>query len=596
MMDINSIANKAKLSEASYANLRDAKNSDGNYDIDKVRIALTAIGGENKGFSEAQATNFVNNWKVLAHQPDTDSGFSATLFENTSTGEKTLAIRGTNDGVDWLTNYVDIGVLGSTGLQDQYRDLRKFYQQLRTDGQLGVWEKISVAGHSLGGFLAQSFAFEYSFRVDETYTYNSPGFGGVIAPVLRALGIIVVTGEGGSIYTPNITNLLADAGPDFVAGRGTLLGDVERIFIEDQGVLGILKNHSIEVLTDSLAVYNLLGALDPNITAAQIKPVLEAAANQPEESLENILNSLGELFGISGSVAVDDREALHTRIQAIQASDLFQQTAGAVTLVPTAGLSGSGTADTTDGLAYRYALVNLNPFAVTGNAGLYLGLNAGGELNAENFTQEYLADRGRFLSVQNSLFTSDDSDGILQRAGENIRFEDLESSTVLRTNRVRSRGTTRQFLFGTAASEELAGGDGDDRLYGAAGNDIITGGDGDDYLEGGAGDDTLTGGQGRDVLAGGAGHDTYRYTEGDEQLTIRDSDGGGSIQVTINGTTQTLGSSAIEQVGSDAAAYEDGDGNRYALSDGQLTIALTDGGSITVEQFSEGDLGLNLDA
>jgi hypothetical protein len=151
---VTDLFQQAQLAEAAYANFI---GSDGSLvtDDDSIKTALMA-----SGISPTQATNFVSQWKVLAHQPntdsDSDSGFSATLFENTDTGEKTLAIRGTERGsfTDWLTNYIDIGLIGSTGLQEQYQDLRTFYQQLVIDGKLGSTENFDVAGHSLGGFNA----------------------------------------------------------------------------------------------------------------------------------------------------------------------------------------------------------------------------------------------------------------------------------------------------------------------------------------------------------------------------------------------------------------------------------------------------------
>jgi len=71
---------KALLSEASYADLSNLTNE---------QLYIDALIAED--FSQAQATAFVQTWRVVDHQPNTFTGFSATLFENIATGEKTLA-------------------------------------------------------------------------------------------------------------------------------------------------------------------------------------------------------------------------------------------------------------------------------------------------------------------------------------------------------------------------------------------------------------------------------------------------------------------------------------------------------------------------
>ena len=98
---------------------------------------------------------------------------------------------------------------------------------------------------------------------------------------------------------------------------------------------------------------------------------------------------------------------------------------------------------------------------------------------------------------------------------------------------------------GTAESENLYGGSGDDTLHGEGGNDALWGGDGNDQLFGGdgndrlygeAGNDTLDGGDGKDILVGGEGHDTLYGGDGDDVLV---GDGQGELQSLIEGTVNT---------------------------------------------------------
>ncbi len=88
-MDINNLLDSAMLSEAAYADLA------GNTAPKVIKEALKA-----EGFSPTQAAEFVTQWRVVDHQPNTLTGLSATLFERldasgNGTGEFTLAVRGT---------------------------------------------------------------------------------------------------------------------------------------------------------------------------------------------------------------------------------------------------------------------------------------------------------------------------------------------------------------------------------------------------------------------------------------------------------------------------------------------------------------------
>lgn len=173
MATINQYFDFAQLAQASYSSLLPG--------VPNVFALKTSDGA---GFSQQQADTFALGYTVLSQSVPNANGFSATLFKNNATGEKILAIRGTNDLFDGLTDVVDIALLGTTALQPQYASLKAYYQQLLTEGKLGAAETFSVTGHSLGGFLAQSFAVDYAGNVAQTYTYNAPGIGGVVADVL----------------------------------------------------------------------------------------------------------------------------------------------------------------------------------------------------------------------------------------------------------------------------------------------------------------------------------------------------------------------------------------------------------------------------
>ena len=104
--------------------------------------------------------NFVNRFKVLYHQSNTDSGFSATLFEDTQdSNQKILAIRGTEISNDIKNDALDADMVLITGKvpNNQYIDMLLFYQSCIKQGYITQSTPLIITGHSLGGYLAQRF-------------------------------------------------------------------------------------------------------------------------------------------------------------------------------------------------------------------------------------------------------------------------------------------------------------------------------------------------------------------------------------------------------------------------------------------------------
>ncbi|NJN29064.1 MAG: DUF4394 domain-containing protein [Synechococcales cyanobacterium RM1_1_8] len=96
-----------------------------------------------------------------------------------------------------------------------------------------------------------------------------------------------------------------------------------------------------------------------------------------------------------------------------------------------------------------------------------------------------------------------------------------------------------QTLFGTAASDRLVGGAGDDILYGNGGEDQLVGGSGHDLIYGGAEADIILGGSGDDIIYGNGGADVIDSGTGRDEIwlggasnaTIRLSSGEGFVAI-----------------------------------------------------------------
>ncbi|MCM8857950.1 MAG: hypothetical protein LC541_20390 [Candidatus Thiodiazotropha sp.] len=179
-------------------------------------------------------------------------------------------------------------------------------------GKLDSNTAVDITGHSLGGHLAMLFTVMFPDVIDHVYTYNGAGLGGIGAELLDLAGFNAV------IPSHQVTNIVSDQGLDMTAGVGYVIGDTDRIFIEEGG--GI-HNHSVATAVDSLAIYNLLSAIDSNVDLTYLTyltPLLEAAANQPAPSLERIVRSLSDLLINPIDVPIDEREPLYQAIQTLE--------------------------------------------------------------------------------------------------------------------------------------------------------------------------------------------------------------------------------------------------------------------------------------
>lgn len=191
-------------------------------------------------FSSTQAGDFVSKWRIVSHTPNTDNGYSSTVFKSKENGKYIISFRGTDGGLDIFS--ADIGDIVADGLAikqivDLYNDIQKLTagigdvysvaslvyddelsERLRNasedpedliaiyteifndanvivdrpglnvyrieksfvtaqeDGALCGVTSLSAAGHSLGGHLASAASRLFPGLIDEVVTINGAGF------------------------------------------------------------------------------------------------------------------------------------------------------------------------------------------------------------------------------------------------------------------------------------------------------------------------------------------------------------------------------------------------------------------------------------
>jgi len=572
-------------------------------------------------FPHFLAEAFSREYTVLHQIDDSVTGFSATLFQRND-GQKILAIRGTEFTVADLATDALIGLFGNSVLNPQYLALKDYVERLITPvsqngpglGLIDVaqGEQFSIAGHSLGGYLGSVLTANSDFgaHVSQVYAYNAPGTGGALAQLLNTLGILPQ-----NIADAKITNLNTDNGLSLIAGLGMQRGAVQDIFIEEGSSV---HNHSIVTLTDALALYNLIGTIDPNVEVESITEILNAAGTSGGSSLESTLFALRSLFqtppnSLTPNTPLDaqDRDAYYVNIDTVASSLLPTGTYSVESL--TASPNVASQAEQSGGLAYRYALTQLNPFVIHGAD--YARHNTDGTLDLYNpdtgtgtLTEEYLHDRAAFLGAKIALNLADASSPGLQ----GVFFDDRATSYTIAPSLL----TTQRFIFGSDADEaDIDGGGGQDRLYGGGGDDTLTGLDLGDYLEGNAGNDTLLGGSGddtlvgqqgidtleggadndvldggldNDILKGGAGLDRYIIRAVDGADTIEDSDGKGVVE--FGGKILLSG---LRRTDDPANVFHSADGTITLTKQG-VDLVVTGSGPLTIKNFATGQFGVRL--
>jgi pimeloyl-ACP methyl ester carboxylesterase len=371
-IDTRKLSDMAALAEASYQQLP----------LGSPLEALTSK------MSTAQATYLSDRYTVVRQQPNTASGFSATLFQRVGSGagsgEYVFAARGTEpDAGGGVDLSADVGDLVLDGLAwEQIVDMYNFWKQLSTPvGQtyqkarlllseyppesnrpgirdtlpfgpqllrtiefqtasdsLGLIDSaavVDVTGHSLGGHLSSAFSRLFPANTNAAYGINGAGYGnalgsGNIAYVFSRLG-------GASSFDPNIIETLyGSAGPNLVTqnlGIGLAqAGRHDPLFTESVFAAGATLGHGAPQMADSAAVYDIFIRLDnrgtyesPSIFLPRLLPIFQNAASSANRSLEEMVLSIARFFKLDDSeISTNDRQALHSRIRLIEDSTNFR--------------------------------------------------------------------------------------------------------------------------------------------------------------------------------------------------------------------------------------------------------------------------------
>ncbi|MDK9705271.1 MAG: hypothetical protein OEL20_19270 [Sulfuritalea sp.] len=642
MSSIADIYINALLADASYA-----------LELADGQSGATLEGRLSSSMTPTLAKFISSNFSITSHNESDDSllsdgsGFDATVWKgNTGTpyADKVyVSMQGTLGAQDFLSD-ISLATIGKP--RAQLIEMINWWLRITTPadqlarqltiliggnvivgtptvgtGQLVGVTNVEVNGHSLGGFLASAFAriFGGNLNIDQVTTFNSPGFQASSEGVFASLDLLLQSGVGGFLNNVQ-TNVFAEHGLNVTTNSFFFdqIGHRQSVFNEEG--TGI-PNHSMYKLTDALALADVMSILDPSFSLQNANAILNAASAIPAKSLETILDALRKLAGTTDTTptivgdagdSAASRNDYHQKLTSLRGL-LTEDWTLRGTIISLATLSAAdlqSAANNPDALAIRYALKELNPFAILGDNSLYTKFNTGEnehELDlydtatGKGLSDRWIEDRARMLNALIRGNTADTTKVFDLNAGGTWDFEDRGSNqkVTLSSFGINVSDTARQkIIFGNdqidGSSESLPGSDLADRLYGGAGADTLKGNAGDDYLEGGTGNDTLRGGKGNDI---------YRIDKNSGIDTLIDFAGGSGGDGL--GTIHYNGEDFIDTLTRDGTVR-----NRYHSTThpefnirfvgnpgerGDLIVIDPDGARFILKGWKSGELGLTLE-
>jgi len=245
-------------------------------------------------FTDQQAIDFTEQYRVLATQPNTATGFAATVFQDVDTGEIIFSIRGTEGGFSLVSSFLtNQQVYGET-------------QTITTEGNSHLIEPFmdSLALQSMMSTLDNSLTLVNANRLYQTAASDiASSDKNLIASFYKLFVGNTITGTDGissiESYLPDID---IEAGFDFGIGKGET-ADRDKYY---QALFAIESNTLYQTLSGSVDILDLSANMSTStlISNAEVDIAYRYALKNltPFVLLGNGVNALYETRNTNGEL------------------------------------------------------------------------------------------------------------------------------------------------------------------------------------------------------------------------------------------------------------------------------------------------------
>ena len=325
---------------------------------------------------------------------DTANDFQALLLQDES-GKFVMAFRGTerDSTLDWLNN----AGIGLANINEQYNDAKEFLEKAMKDYGVTI-DNLTLTGHSLGGILTQQVGATYGIK---GYAFNPYGTDRLLSlpsslstgiasnilleKVMSAVGLTKANAQWayehiynisyqdeGAINGDILSNLLTELSSNHLGHFIPIMG--KNLELSNGMVDTIIKGHGMEALNTAIAEYNeIVKKFDNSCRYEDITQMYLSTAIIHGNGYEKVKEEFTKL-GVYGA----NDNSLHLNVITPKSS---------VTSI----FSGSNLS--TPAL---YALVNLNPFIVSGvNSNAYSEL----EKYKDEYSENYIKDKAKMFKA-----------------------------------------------------------------------------------------------------------------------------------------------------------------------------------------------------
>ena len=363
------------LAEMAYLNLQDNIGSKINEFVNKKNGAKRTLSKEYK----------------IVDYVSTASDFQALLLQDES-GKFVMAFRGTTNILDWLNN----AGIGLANINKQYNDAKEFLEKAMTEHGVTI-DNLTLTGHSLGGILTQQVGATYGIK---GYAFNPYGTDRLLSlpsslstgiasnilleKVMSAVGLTKANAQWAYEHIYNISyqdegalngdilsNLLTELSSNHLGHFIPILGKN----------VGFGEGHYMETLNKAISQYNdIVQKFDNSCRYEDITQMYLSTAIIHGSGYKKVRDEFKKL-GILNENGANDKIANNSLHLEVIAKDTDT----------TSIFSGSNLS--TPAL---YALVNLNPFIVSGvNSNAYAEL----EKYRDEYSENYVSDKAKMFKA-----------------------------------------------------------------------------------------------------------------------------------------------------------------------------------------------------